>query len=198
MQQLSLRPGQAIGLDERGILESRGAILGEPLMRTEPRSAGGETESTAATNRKNAVAIDSSRTLASLQVDRMVAAWRRGEHVLVEDVLDDHPELGEEAAIRLIYEEVCLRLEAGRPSIHRDRPAISPVAGRAGDSLGLPGSEMHRRPGPTHFPDVGETLSGFRLIWELGRGAAGKVFLAAQPLTCRPPRGAEDHPSRSR
>ena len=44
----------------------------------------------------------------------MVAAWRRGEHVLVEDVLDNHPELGEEAAIRLIYEEVCLRLEAGQ------------------------------------------------------------------------------------
>ena len=42
-------------------------------------------------------------------------------------------------------------------------------------------------PGPPTFPDVGETLSGFRLIWELGRGAAGKVFLAAQPsLADRP------------
>ncbi len=47
------------------------------------------------------------------QVDEMVAAWRRGERPLAEEFLARHPELGEDAAIRLIYEEVCLRQEAG-------------------------------------------------------------------------------------
>ncbi len=43
----------------------------------------------------------------------MVAAWRRGERPPAEEILARHPELGDDAAIRLIYEEVCLRQEAG-------------------------------------------------------------------------------------
>ena len=57
--------------------------------------------------------LDPSGSLATRQVDEMVAAWRRGERPLAEDFLARHPELGEDAAIRLIYEEVCLRQEAG-------------------------------------------------------------------------------------
>ena len=56
------------------------------------------------------------------QVDEMVAAWRRGERPLAEEFLARHPELGEDAAIRLIYEEVCLRQEAG---LAVDREAIA-------------------------------------------------------------------------
>ena len=57
--------------------------------------------------------LDPSGSLATQQVDLMVAAWRRGERPLAEDFLARHPELGEDAAIRLIYEEVCLRREVG-------------------------------------------------------------------------------------
>src|SRR5262245_46834883 len=56
---------------------------------------------------------DPSGSLATQHVEEMVAAWRRGERPRAEDILALHPELGDDAAIRLIYEEVCLRHEAG-------------------------------------------------------------------------------------
>src|SRR5947209_3345569 len=46
-------------------------------------------------------------------VEVMAAAWRRGERPTADEVLARHPGLGDEAAVRLIYEEVCLRREAG-------------------------------------------------------------------------------------
>src|SRR5882724_4541502 len=50
----------------------------------------------------------------SRQVDALAAAWARGEPKTAEEVLAGHPGLGDEAAIRLIYEEVCLRRESGQ------------------------------------------------------------------------------------
>ncbi len=64
---------------------------------------------------------------------------------------------------------------------------------------------MESAPARVVFPQVGELLAGFRLLAELGRGAAGRVFLAAQPsLGDRPvvlkvtPRGREEHLSLAR
>jgi hypothetical protein len=51
-------------------------------------------------------------SLVSRQVEAMVAAWRRGERPTAEQFLARHPDLGTEAALRLIYEEFCLRQEA--------------------------------------------------------------------------------------
>ena len=50
----------------------------------------------------------------SRQVQAMASAWARGEPVSADELLAGHPELGDEAAVRLIYEEVCLRREAGQ------------------------------------------------------------------------------------
>ena len=47
------------------------------------------------------------------QVEAMASAWARGERVSADELLASHPGLGDEAAIRLIYEEVCL---AERPA----------------------------------------------------------------------------------
>ena len=44
----------------------------------------------------------------------MASAWSRGERVSAEQLLASHPGLDDEAAIRLIYEEVCLRRESGQ------------------------------------------------------------------------------------
>ncbi len=59
---------------------------------------------------------------------------------------------------------------------------------------------MESKPIAPAFPREGEVLAGFRLVRELGRGAAGRVFLAVQPsLADRPvvlkitPRGREEH-----
>src|SRR3974390_3014766 len=84
-------------------------------MGTEPLEGGKEQGSALASGAGRGPApLDLSGSLATRQVDQMVAAWRRGQRPLAEEILADHPELGDEAAIRLIYEEVCLRLEAGQ------------------------------------------------------------------------------------
>ena len=64
--------------------------------------------------------IDSARTAApAIAGERlasdMAAAWARGEHLPSEHFLDRHPELLEypEEAVRVIYEEICLRQDRG-------------------------------------------------------------------------------------
>ena len=141
----------------------------------------------------------------TMQVEEMVAAWRRGERPLAEDILARHPDLGDDAAIRLIYEEVCLRQEVGEDvdpaEIARRFPQWCDELAMLLDCRRL----MESAPARVVFPHVGELLAGFRLIAELGRGAAGRVFLAAQPsLGDRPvvvkvtPRGREEHLSLAR
>jgi len=144
--------------------------------------------------------LDPSGSLATRQVDEMVAAWRRGERPVAEEFLARHPELGEEAAIRLVYEEVSLRHEAGLAvdpeEIVRRFPRWRQELEVLLDFQRL----MESEPKPPEFPGEGEVLAGFRLVVELGRGVAGRVFLAVQPsLADRPvvlkvtPRGREEH-----
>ena len=67
-----------------------------------------------------------------------------------EEFLARHPELGDEAAIRLIYEEVCLRHEAGLEVDPAEvvRP-VPPVEGRAGAAPRLPPPDAAARPRPS-------------------------------------------------
>src|SRR4051795_3973016 len=65
------------------------------------------------TPRYPAVADPLASSIATHQAEAMVAAWRRGERPRAEEFLARVPGLGEEAALRLIYEEICLRQEAG-------------------------------------------------------------------------------------
>lgn len=119
----------------------------------------------------------------------MAAAWRRGEHLPAEYYLDRHPALLDppEGAIRLIYEEVCLRQEEG------EEVAVAELFRRFphwADELSVM-LDCHQlvqaRLAPPQFPAAGETLGNFRLVAELGRGTHGRVFLATQPtLADRP------------
>src|SRR5262245_20998464 len=110
-----------------------------------------------------------SASLATQQVDAMVAAWRRGERPRAEEMLANHPELGDEAAIRLIFEEVCLRQEAG---IEVDPAEIARRFPQWADELALLldcRRLIDAGPAGAVLPQVGETLAGFRLRAELGR-----------------------------
>jgi len=117
----------------------------------------------------------------SHEVQALVSAWSRGERIRAEDLLARHPALGDEAAVRLIYEEVCLRRESGE-----DIPTTEVVNRfpRWKDELEvLLGCDRMLRPFArvSIFPSTGEDLGPFRLLAELGQGASGKTYLAAEP-----------------
>ena len=123
----------------------------------------------------------------SRQVAALVAAWDRSEPVTAAEILRDHPDLDDEAAIRLIYEEACLRREAGEPvdtaEVVRLHPDLEPElrALFACDRLLRPSGA------PAERPEVGESLGPFLLLDELGRGASGRTYLATDPtLADRP------------
>ena len=121
------------------------------------------------------------------EVDAMAAAWSRGERVSAAEIIDRNPGIDDEAAVRLIYEEVNLRRDAGE-DVH-----TTEVVGRYArwrDELEvLLGCDRMLRPltVPAEVPEVGEHLGPFYLKAELGRGASGRTFLASEPtLADRP------------
>jgi len=149
---------------------------------------------------------NSVEALTARLLEEMGAAWQRGERPRAEDFLDRHPQLWEqpEAAVRLVYEEVCLREEAGEPvppeDVVRRFPRWRDRLEVLLDCHGL----LRPAPAPV-FPAPGETLHGLRLAAELGRGTQGRVFLATQPaLAGRPvvlkltPRDGSEHAALAR
>jgi eukaryotic-like serine/threonine-protein kinase len=117
----------------------------------------------------------------SQQVQAMATAWSLGKPVTAEELLAAHPGLGDQAAVRLIYEEICLRRESGQSL---DTAEVVRRFPRWKDELEvLLGCDRLLRPFSriAALPEVGEDLGSFRLLSELGRGASGKTYLAADP-----------------
>ena len=77
----------------------------------------------------------------SREVQALVSAWSRGERVRAEDLLARHPGLGDEAAIRLIYEEVRLRRESGEDLA--DDGGREPIPALEGRVRGIAGLRPH-------------------------------------------------------
>jgi tetratricopeptide (TPR) repeat protein len=121
------------------------------------------------------------------RVNALAAAWKRGQRVAVDDLLASRPELSREAAVRLVYEEVCLRRDAGQDVGTAEVVARFP---QWKDELEvLLGCDRILRPLAARpaFPDVGALIGPFRLVAELGRGGAGRTYLAVEPaLADRP------------
>jgi serine/threonine protein kinase/Flp pilus assembly protein TadD len=122
-----------------------------------------------------------SDSLVERLVEDMNRRWQRGERVLAEEYLTRWPEVGRQsaAALEIIYEEICLRREHGEAvpgsEVFRRFPQWQAELARLLD--------CHRLLQPSvvpRFPLPGETVGEFRLVAELGRGSAGRVFLATQ------------------
>jgi eukaryotic-like serine/threonine-protein kinase len=117
----------------------------------------------------------------SVQVEAMAVAWARGERPDIERILKGRPGLGDESIIRLVYEDVCLRREAGEDVFTQEVLTRFP---RLRDKLEVVmGCDRLLRPLARHalLPNVGDELGPYRLLEELGRGASGKIFLAEEP-----------------
>ncbi|WP_406694126.1 serine/threonine-protein kinase [Singulisphaera sp. Ch08] len=123
---------------------------------------------------------DSVISLATEQVEAMVAAWRRGERTPVEQILARHPELKDEAVVWLIFEELCLREDVGIPldsaEILQRFPQWRTELAMLLDCRQM----MEAKSVASEIPCAGEELAGFRLLAELGRGLFGVVFLALE------------------
>ncbi len=116
-------------------------------------------------------------------------SWKRGDPVKVEALLARHPEMTPDKSflLDLLYEEYCLRLEAGKavdPDEFCQRfPGYRSSLARLLDAHHfledhLPLLEADQ---PTRWPAAGDSFLGFTLLRELGQGAFGRVFLAREP-----------------
>jgi serine/threonine protein kinase/tetratricopeptide (TPR) repeat protein len=123
----------------------------------------------------------------SREVEAMITAWERGAAVTAQDVLDGRAAVDAESAIRLIYEETCLRREAGEQVGTAEVVARFPRWGAELRAL-FDCDRLIRSPrGIVDYPEVGEILGPFLLLAELGRGRSGRTFLASEPtLADRP------------
>jgi eukaryotic-like serine/threonine-protein kinase len=132
---------------------------------------------------KVSLAARSQGGLVAQLVDEFTAAWGRGERPPAEEFLHRNPRLSThpEAAIRLIYEEVCLRQAEGQDVPIAELVQRFPQWRTELEVLLDCDRLLGAMPGPPAFPVVGETLGDFLLQAELGRGARGRCFLAAQP-----------------
>ncbi len=102
----------------------------------------------------------------------------------VEALRLEFPEVADDVLVALLYEELCLREELGEkvdPSEYSRRfPEASAALSRVLDIhslVGAPSSlaELSRsialdRSGDYYFPEAGQTIGGFHLVEELGKG----------------------------
>jgi serine/threonine protein kinase/Tfp pilus assembly protein PilF len=126
--------------------------------------------------------------LALLRAD-LVLRWKAREQCPIERYRASYPELDGESLVALLYEEFCLREEAGEapqavdywarfPDIAESFREVLEIHGLFGRS----GAWASRGPcsNGAAFPDAGQTIAGFRLVEELGRGAFARVYRAEE------------------
>jgi serine/threonine protein kinase/lipoprotein NlpI len=115
--------------------------------------------------------------------DEIVRRWHTGTELpSAAKYFALHPELAEhdEAGVHLVYEEACLRREAG------DQSAFDEILGRYPRWRGqlevmLRCHCLLEEPrAEPDWPAVGDLLGDFRVEAELGRGGLGRVFLATE------------------
>ncbi len=126
--------------------------------------------------------------LALLRAD-LNLKWDEGEAVRVETYRDRRPGLDPDTLVALCYEEFCRREEDGEgpfPAEYDERfPDLADRLRRVFDIHELIGNaastDLHvPETPPVPFPEAGQTIAGFHLVEELGRGSFARVFLARE------------------
>ncbi len=131
---------------------------------------------------------DAAARLAVLRLDMTLRWEEAGELAETEWYRDRFPDLGNEELVALAYEEFCLREESGKPiepqnlydRFPAQREGLTRVLGIHELVGPMTSTVLHPsnsgRP-DVPFPEVGETIAGFRLVELLGEGAFARVFL---------------------
>ena len=126
--------------------------------------------------------------LALLRAD-LNLRWDDGEAVRVESYRDRLPGLDAETLVALCYEEFCRREEDGEGPFAAEYderfPELADRLRRVFDIHELVGNaastDLHvPSPEAVPFPEAGQTIAGFHLVEELGRGSFARVFLARE------------------
>ena len=127
--------------------------------------------------------------LALLRAD-LTLRREAGERACVEWYLRRFPELPSEALVALAYEEYCVRDEAGEaPDLEEYDTRFPAIAAELRELIDIhefvdSSRDLLEGEGPRKedvlFPSTGETIGGFRLVEELGRGGMARVFLALE------------------
>ncbi len=138
---------------------------------------------------RSSLSTDRVEALVDQLVADLAASWRQGRRTPVEELLAKHSEVSShpEAAVRLIYEEICLRYEIGQQpdseEIRRRFPQFHEHVQLLLECLNVLEPQLTA----PAFPEPGEMLGEFSLLAQLSQGAWGRVFLASQhPLADRP------------
>jgi serine/threonine protein kinase/Tfp pilus assembly protein PilF len=122
-------------------------------------------------------------------VSEVIALWAQGASPDARAVLARHPELNanKSLVLDLAYEEYCCRKEAGAPPDPDEFCARFPSFQaslrrliRAHQFLEQ-SSPLPDDNAPTRRPQPGDSVLGFSLVRELGRGSFAQVFLAREP-----------------
>ena len=127
--------------------------------------------------------------LAALASRSRPAVERAREQCQLESYRERFPELDSESLVALLYEEFSLREEAGEsPELAEYRARFPDIAdsfqevieihqlfGRAGSFDAHANGQNGAR-----FPEAGQTIAGYRLVEELGRGAFARVYRAEE------------------
>jgi serine/threonine protein kinase/Flp pilus assembly protein TadD len=147
--------------------------IGQPVPRVD--ALGGGAERGDPSHPANATTIPTVERL----IEELNVAWERGERPRAEEILDRHPELSEEDAAQLVYEEASLRLDDGPEFLSAEFYQRFPKW-RSRLGLLIECKRLLNASPRIDFPEVGEDLGDFHLVAELGRGAAGRTFLASE------------------
>src|SRR5947207_11096401 len=115
--------------------------------------------------------------------------WLAGDCAGADYFLDLHPELQDlpDAAVRLIFEEFCLRQERGEPVNVAEFLSRFPRWRNQLEALLNRPYVMPRTPTPAgmqtlgDWPRTGQFLGEYQILATLGQGSQGCVYLAAQP-----------------
>jgi eukaryotic-like serine/threonine-protein kinase len=113
--------------------------------------------------------------------EEMATAWKRGERPRAEEILERNPGLRDVDAIRIVYEEACLRLEDGEDPASTESQILRRFPRwRSELALLLDCNRLLWAAATADFPAAGDDLGDFRLLTEIGRGAVGRTYLASQ------------------